>query len=218
MSWDYRMLTPEIIEDLAKNSSFSRTLPALQLSIDSTSLGEFKTCPRRYFYRIICGWQPATLSFHLTFGLLYHGALERYDHKRASGASHDDALDFAIDWTLRETWDKELKRGWISGDSNKTRLTLIRTIIDYCDRFGPADNMETLILANGKPAVELSFSFAPGFDPAPTGERYTLCGHLDRIVTMHGEQYVQDRKTTAHTLAPSYFAQFSPHNQFTSIY
>lgn len=209
-------MTPQAFPvDTAKNSSFSRIQPGLQLAVDSTSLGEFKTCPRRYYYRIIRGLQPLTISHHLTFGLLYHGALERYDHRRSALASHDDALDFAVEWVLKETWDSTLQRpaGW--GDSNKNRMTLLRTIVDYLDKFGEADPMTTVQLANGKPAVELSFSFFSGLKSELTGEPFTFCGHLDRLASLNGIPYVQDRKTTSHTISPGWFAQFSPHNQFS---
>ena len=143
--------------DTSANTSFSRLLPGLQLAVDSTSLDEFKTCPRKYYYSIVLGYEPLATSFHLTFGLLYHGALERYDHKKSEGLSHDDAVDFAIDWLLRSTWNTELSRPWTSGDANKNRYTLLRTVVDYLDKFGREDVLETIQLANGKPAVELSF-------------------------------------------------------------
>lgn len=197
------------------NTSFSELLPGLQLAVDSTSLGEFKTCPRKYYYSIIQGYQPKQRSFHLTFGILYHGALERYDHKKFEGRSHEESLDFAIDWTLRQTWNSQMKKPWISGDSNKNRLTLIRTIIDYADKFGQSDVLQTIRLENGKPAVELSFSFFSGVKSANTGEPFIFCGHMDRLASMNGQTYVSDRKTTSHTISGDWFKQFSPHNQFS---
>lgn len=197
------------------NTSFSQILPGLQLAVDSTSLGEAKTCDRKYYYSIIMGYQPKMRSFHLTFGLLYHGALERYDHKKFEGLSHDDAVDFSIDWVLKQTWNTELNRPWVSGDSNKNRYTLIRTVIDYLDKFGENDVLETIRLADGKPAVELSFSFYAGVTSKVTGEPFTLCGHLDRLALMNGAAYISDRKTTSHTISTQWFAQFTPHNQFS---
>lgn len=197
------------------NTSFSLQLPVLQLAVDSTSLEAFKRCPRYYQYSIIQGWEPRATSFHLIFGLLYHGALERYDHKRSEGQSHEEALEFAVAWVLRSTWNKELSRPWVSGDSNKNRLTLLRTVIDYADRFGENDVLKTIQLANGKPAVELSFSFYSGYTSKLTGEPFLFCGHLDRLAEMHGSVYVSDRKTTAHTISSQWFQQFTPHNQFS---
>lgn len=199
---------------LPANTSFSQLLPTLQLAVDSTSLSAFKTCPRLYQLSILEGWEPKSTSFHLIFGLLYHGALERYDHKRFEGLSHDDSCDFALDWTLRNTWNHDLNKGWASGDSNKNRYTLIRTILDYLDKFGLNDVLETVKLANGKPAVELSFSFDSGY-VSSTGERVVFCGHMDRVALMNGGAYVTDRKTTSHTISGQWFLQFTPHNQFS---
>lgn len=205
----------EIIEATAENKSFSQILPGLQTAVDSTSLSNFKLCPRFYLYTNIIGYQPRATSFHLIFGLLYHGALERYDHKRSEGQGHEEALDFCIDWALRNTWNKELNRPWVSGDSNKNRLTLIRTIIDYLDKFGENDSLKTIQLANGKPAVELSFSFHSGMTSRATNEPFLFCGHLDRLAKFNDEVYVSDRKTTGHTISQQWFAQFTPHNQFS---
>ncbi len=201
------------------NSSFSTRLIAssglapLQLAVDSTSLGAFKTCPRYYYHSIIQGFQPRAESVHLTFGLLVHGSLERYHHGRASGQSHDDALDAALDWTLKQTWNRELNRPWDSGDSYKNRWTLVRTVVGYLDRY-EHDTLETVILANGKPAVELSFSYQPGYTSRLTGEPFTFCGHLDRLATLNGDAYIPDVKTTGSQLSPRYWNNHDPSNQF----
>lgn len=201
--------------DTVANSSFSRLLPGLQLAVDSTSLGAFKECPRKYYYSIICGYQPRQLSVHLTFGLLYHSALERYDHARAKGLGYDDACKTMLRWVLGATWDSKLGRPWISDHNTKNRLTLVRTLVWYLDQFGQEDPFETVLLASGKPAVELSFSFQLGASSETTGEPWLLCGHMDRIGKMNGTPYILDRKTTGHSLDAKYFSQFSPHNQFS---
>jgi hypothetical protein len=74
--------------------------------------------------------------------------------------------------------------------------------------------METVILANGKPAVELSFSFETGY-VASTGEIFALCGHLDRMAKLNEPRYIVDLKTTKGTLGPSYFSKFGVDNQFS---
>src|SRR6266566_3979491 len=118
------------------NSSFSPILPTLQLAIDSTSLGEAKTCFRRYYYTIRLGYIPRQTSVHLTFGLLLHAGREQYYHALAGQipgrpiGDHTEAVDHAIDWALRATWlpasSDQPGRPWISGDPNKNRFTLIR--------------------------------------------------------------------------------------------
>jgi hypothetical protein len=204
---------PTTTESLLMNSSFSKILPTLQLAIDSTSLGEFKTCPRRYYYTIICGYVPPQVSVDLHFGLLYHSILEFYDHERASGKGHKDALISTVRYALNETWDHDLNRPWMSADPNKNRETLIRSIIDYLDKFS-YDTLETVILKNGTAAVELSFRLELD-KTAPTGEHHILCGHIDKLAKLNGYTWIVDRKTTKSTINRAYFARYSPDNQMS---
>jgi hypothetical protein len=192
-------------------SAFSPTLPAMQIRVDATSLSEFKLCPRRYQLRIIEGWRPLGPAPDLQFGLWYHAALELFDRRRAEGAPFDEALDSVLEWLLKTTWMRG--RPWY-GTPYKNRFTLIRGVMAYLDRFGRDDPLRTLILRNGKPAVELSFEFDSGY-ATRDGEPITLCGHMDRIVDFAGGRYVLDRKTTKGTLGPWWAAQWAPHNQFS---
>ena len=196
------------------NSSFSKLNPFLQLAVDSTSLKAYKNCPRYYYYSIIQGFQTRLESVHLTFGLLMHQSLEHYHHGKARGQSHDEALDFALDYALKATWNRELNRPWDSGDSYKNRYTLIRTVVGYLDHYGAADALETVILANGKPAVELSFSFNSGFVSRLTGEPFMFCGHLDRLALLNGVAYIPDVKTTKSELSARYWSSHNPSTQF----
>lgn len=196
------------------NTSFSTKLPTLQLAIDSTSLGAFKECPRKYYYSIMLGYEPKAENVHFVFGLLMHGCAERYHHKKAAGQSHDDALDFVVDWLLKETWNKALKRPWDSGDSYKNRYTILRTVVGYLDKYGEHDALKTVILDNGKPAVELSFSFPLGLTSQYTGEEFQACGHLDRLATLNDDPYIPDVKTSKSDLGPRFWQGFDPSNQF----
>lgn len=196
----------------APNSSFSTILPTLQLAVDSTSLGEFKVCPRKYYYRLVEGWVPRSTSIHLIFGLLLHRGREDYERLRAGGAEHEDALRTTVRATLLATWHNG--KPWWSDHRTKNRLTLVRTLVWYLDQFGREDPLQTILLSNGRAAVELSFKFSSGFT-APTSEPITLCGHLDRLAELNGQTYVCDIKTTSRSLGASFFAQFNPDNQFS---
>ena len=199
--------------DTSHNTSFSRTVPGLQLAVDSTSLGEFKLCPRRYYYNIVCGYQAKLESVDLQFGILLHSSVERYHRAKAQGNSHDEALLAAYKWVLGRTWNRQLNRPWNSGNADKNRFTLIRTLVWYLDQWRD-DSLETVIFADGSPAVELSFQFDSGLRTAG-GEAWVLCGHLDRLARLNGVPYIPDVKTTKSTLGPSYFEKFSPDNQFS---
>lgn len=207
-------------EALVANQSFSRKLPSLQLAWDSTSLGLLKTCARKYQLSMamfeegqIFGYSTRAESVHLTFGILYHGALEHFDHEKCRGQSYDEALKSAVLWTAKMTWNSELKRPWISDNANKNRFTLIRSIVWYCEQFRD-DPAKTIVLANGKPAVELSFKMGTQIS-ASTGEEFVVCGHLDRLAGLNNQTLIFDRKTTQSTISQEYFKKFTPHNQFS---
>src|SRR5436189_79613 len=80
---------------------------------------------------------------------------------------------------------------------------VIRSIIWYLDQFGENDPCKTVHLADGTPAVELSFRFQ-------LTDEIWLCGHLDRLVEYGDGVYVQDQKTTGSTLGGYYFKRYNP--------
>lgn len=239
-----------------KNTSFSPTIPGLQLAWDSTSMGAMKTCPRQYYYANILGYRAKRESVHLVFGIHLHSGLEKYDRLRAEGASHDAAMLEVLRYLLTVTGERlqlyhcancgaqvagvpgpddtvvapnkpctcgvnmwELSEGetgfvpWDSGDANKNRMSLVRTVQWYLDHY-KTDPAETVILRNGKPAVELSFRMELPL-VAPTGSPYIAAGHLDRLVNFAGGQYVLDRKSTKSTISTNYFDGYSPDNQMS---
>lgn len=229
----------------------------IQYAWDSTSLGWLKECPRKYFYHMIEGWRSKSESVHLKYGIWYHNALELYDKLRAGAYdghenpeakvyTHDEALEQVIFQCLDWTWvrdpatDYEIYtpehqvpkigagRPWLSDHPNKTRETLIRSVIWYLDQFKD-DPAKTIILDSGKPAVELSFRMEMDWGPEAAnkgrvfneneshnlGQPYLLCGHLDRVVDFGGGTYVMDRKTSSSTISSQYFEQYDPDNQMS---
>lgn len=187
----------------------------LQFAWDSTSLSWLKTCPRLYQYSMLEGWRAKRDSVHLRWGQLYHKALEDFDRLRVQGSTHDVALESIVWATLKATWEPE-GRPWATDHPTKTRENLIRSIIWYTEAF-VGDPAQTVILANGKPAVELSFKMElewPANGHLGT-QPYLLCGHIDRLVTFTGGQYVMDRKTTGSAIGTSYFDQYDPDNQMS---
>lgn len=197
-----------------QNTAMCEHSPGLQRAWDSTSMGELKLCPRRYQYRILEGWTPKTQSVHLTFGIAFHSALETYDRALASGAPKVEATRVAVRKVLKDTWDPVLKRPWMSQDKYKNRETLLRTVVWYLENFSE-DSIETVVLADGKPAVELHFNI-PLPRETPEDGPFVLVGYLDKIGKLAGQTFIIDRKTTKHTLSSDYFRQYSPDNQFST--
>jgi hypothetical protein len=176
-------------------------------------MGALKKCPQFYKYTIIDGYAPRAESVHLVFGLHYHAALEQYYRLAAKGEAHEPALAQVVRTALERTWNQALQRPWTSDHKQKNRETLLRSIVWYLDQF-QHDPMTTVILANGQPAVELTFKFTTSYT-AMTGEPILWCGHLDRLVEFNGDYYTQDHKTTTSAVDERFFSKFSPDNQFS---
>jgi len=187
---------------------------SIQYAWDSTSLGWLKTCPRLYQYSMILGYRAKHGSqVHLFFGQLYHGGLELYDRLKAEGElDHEKNLRTVVLWLLTETWADGAPMPF--EHNLKTRENLVRTVVWYLEQFRN-DAAETVILANGKPAVELSFKLELDYTPAHSPQPYLLSGHLDRVVTFAGSHYVMDRKTASSTIGSYYFDGYSPDNQMS---
>lgn len=204
----------QVLDPSNENSSFSLKVPGLQLAWDSTSLGALKECPRKYQYSIMLGRQPRETSVHLIFGLHYHAALEWYDHQKSRGASHEEAVLSTVRRTLEITWNKTLRRPWLSDDKYKNRGTLLRSVVWYLEQFAE-DSITTIQLANGKPAVELSFRLDLDHN-SQGGESFMICGHIDRLGMFNERPFVVDRKTSKSQLMPEFFERFTPDNQMST--
>lgn len=200
-------------------SHLSLSTPNFHIFWDSTMLGTLKECPRKFHYQHILGYQPRGLNVHLQFGLWFHGAMERYDHAMAEGHTHDAATLRAVRWALEQSGTRD-DNGWTpwspldrdgAPEPFKNRYTLIRSIVWAFEAHRDSP-LKTVILANGQPAVELSFRFS-AFNVG--GEPITLCGHLDRVVEVDGSKWVYDHKTTKGQLNAQWVRSFTPHNQFT---
>lgn len=172
---------------------------------NSTSLEPAKSCARKYYYQVVLGLRSKARSVDLEFGKHYATALERYHKYRAQDIDHENALYEVIALTLTETWEGDRPRE--PNHPTKNRFTLIRSIIWYLEEYRE-DPCKTIILADGKPAVELRFSFK-------LTDEIWLAGHLDRIVEYAGEYYVQDQKTTGSSLGSYYFNRYNPNNQMS---
>ena len=224
---------------------FSREIPNLQLVWDSTSLGWLKACPRYYYYRMLWGKETKMASIHLTFGLLYHEALEAYDQQRAAGHSHDAAQFYAVTLALQKSvtyymawrcancgrvWQADHDKCKACGDDPTQPFTYWRDKLTELPNKGRQqlvravvwyteqfqnDALETVQLEDGRAAVEVTFKVPLDFGPSSSGEHYVLSGHLDRLATSDEGTFVADRKTTSSTLYPSYFDRFSPDGQVT---
>lgn len=203
------------------NKSFDAS--GAQFAWDSTSIKLAEACPRKYQYKMIEGWSPLGKSVHLLFGGWYATALEHYYKHIALGMDHEDALYEIVREAMISTWEHDRDEAgeripdtgkpWVPGPAtsgsgvNKTRENLIRTIIWYFEEMQD-ENISTIILGNGKPAVEYSFSL-------PVDNDIVFSGHIDRLVSYGGDPYVMDQKTTGSTISGKFFDDFALDTQMS---
>jgi hypothetical protein len=196
--------------------AWSSQVPGLQTKVNSSGLGTYKTCPRKYYYEYVRGLRTRAPMWDADFGTLLHKASEIYDKTRLEPQGHQGALENALCEILIMTWDAKAKRPFQFDHPIKNRTSLIRTIIWYLDHYGANESLELIVLPDGTPALELQFEFDSGY-VAPTGERIMFCGRLDKVVraTFDGHAYIKDIKTTKYELSAHYFAQFAPDTQMS---
>jgi hypothetical protein len=196
---------------------------SIQFAWSSSSLDLLKRCPRLYEYIVILGYQSRDESIHLRFGIEYHTALQDYAIAIAKGIRHEDAIHDTIRSLHSRVFNWVVDRGTRAG-KYKNRESIVALVVDYLDHFAD-DPAETFILADGSPAVELSFRLEMDWGPkagyehpvmkSPNDVPYLLCGHLDRVVNFADNLYVMDHKTSMSTIGQYYFNQWSPSNQMT---
>lgn len=178
-----------------------------QWAWNTSSLELAKECPRKYYLAYRQGWASRRTSYHLVFGGIYAQALELYHRLRANAGLHSEGLFATVTFALTATWrDGE---PWASDDNRKNRQTLIRSIVWYLEEF-ENDACKTVVLADGRAAVELSSRFAH-----PSNPDILLCQHNDRLVEYAGDVYIQDQKTTGSSLGSYYFKKFDMSSQMS---
>lgn len=183
---------------------FSDKVENLQIAWDSTSIGAFKQCPRRYYYSIIKGYRkPKNLA--IDFGVRFHEVLEGFFKEKASGTPHVEAARKAVAEALKHG------RKLGEGDTKRTLKTFVRAVAWYTEQY-KNDPLKTL----SPKTVEMSFKFDSSLKNS-FGEEIILCGHLDRVAELDGDLWAVDLKTTGRTIGEYYFKDYTPDNQ-VSLY
>lgn len=193
-------------------SNFSRHEPVI---MDSTAVMTYKTCPRKYFYRIVLGFVPPIKYSYFAFGSAYH--------------------------LFREVIEKE----WMKGERDIKSIVLkgIEAASDYCDKhlvtplegkwsFQTKDRLISSCLTASKwwkdekdagfikvLASEQPFRLILPSNVQPEG--IIIAGRADQIISVQGRIWGRDFKTTSQAggkgggLSPFYSNTLEPNDQFT---
>lgn len=218
--------------------AFAPSNPFLQVAWDATSLELFMRDPWTYYCVIIEGWRMPLPSPALLFGSLYHESCGVYCYHSLEGASHEAALDRALDYAIRtaaagarvvgEADDPQLSLEEICansvrrGDRNqRDTYRLLRAVAWWCDTYGNDPLYRPIRLPSGRPAIEVHFDLPLGFRVG--GHDARLCGHIDGIVRAEtGELLVREWKHTTSTMggdkksASYYFLRYKPNVQINT--
>ena len=188
------------------NKSF--TPEGIQWAFDATSLSDASSCMFKYYMHIVMGYKTKDSSGNLIFGGLFAAALEHF-YLETSG-KFDDRVADTLHYVLKQTYDWEVKAPIAFQAGQKTRFTLCRAVVQYLDYYekNPGEHAIKLFhLADGSPAIELSFTVEiPDTD-------IVLCGHEDRIVEYADAYFWMDQKTTNMKLTPFFFNMYNPSMQ-----
>lgn len=181
--------------------------------IDNTSISVFKECPKKWHYGMQKGLRPLGTAAPLVFGGAWHTCLEHFDIQLSKGLTRDEALISSIRQAFIESSTPEFLQG-THEDSSRSRETLVRGLVWYEENYRNevAGDMNTFILPNGKPAIELTFAFElPHEFLNPETGLYEPCiytGHIDKIVTYQGRLFPMERKHTTSSLYDHYWNRY----------
>lgn len=117
--------------------------------------------------------------------------------------------------SCKESMDPPFWVPYSTSESTRNIVTLSRAIIWYCEQF-ENDPVRTVVLENGRAAVEHSFRLALPL-PTPEGDSYILCGHIDALGLYGADDdlFVKEHKHTVSSFSKNYFDRFTPNTQIT---
>ena len=177
--------------------------PSLQIALDNTSLSVYKECPRKYYYKIVCGYRAPGIRPPLAWGGAYHSVVELYDLLIVKGEDEQTALRAAIRLAF------SLAEKGFGDDTARTLTTLVRTIVWYAANYRARDPLKTHIFGNGKVGLELSFRFYLPQTISGTNDKYVYCGHIDKISDYAGGTYAVERKHSKGALNDEFYARYA---------
>lgn len=183
--------------------------------VDSSMLGAYKSCPRKFYYQYLRHLRGSETSIHLVAGGAFAAALEtvRLLLWSPEPPPFEDAIHAG-----RLTAIKHFENHDFEGE-NKDLPNILLAIEDYFLHFGVHDDpIQPFMRSNGKPAVEFSFAMPTGIPHPETGEDILYVGRFDmvgeRSIGGKKQLFAVDEKTTGQ-LGPSWQKSWDLRSQFT---
>lgn len=187
------------IEPIVKNflPNLQRVEPKAR---DSSATSVYKECPRKYFYRIVLGFQVKVPQPYFSFGTAYHKYRELLEIHTESGMDRDMAHASAAGAAMELHTDVAATGKW----KYLTKTRLLEAIMVAYDYW----KMEKKI---GKIKVlgsEVDFAIVDD----DTG--MIVSGKIDQIISVNNRIWIRDFKTSS-KIGPYYERGLEPNDQVT---
>lgn len=180
--------------------SFKRYEPVI---VDSTAMMHFKTCPLKYFYRIVLGFEPKTAAPYFAFGSAYHKFREVLERVVAAGGTEQEAFISA----LTEAEAYAVKHLEVQAPGSQWDFLTLARLKQSC-----AEAFKWWINERRSGAIKVISFEQPFTLQLPDGT--WIAGRADQIVNWKGKVWGRDFKTTS-KLGPYYSRNHEPNDQFT---
>lgn len=185
--------------------------PMFPSTVDSTILGTFRSCPKKFEYQYLRHWKPIAQSVHLVAGGAFASGIEAARNSfyvLNQGAELAEAAGLLA--LVKHYGDFECP-----ADSAKSLERMCGALEYYfsCYPLG-ADGAEPITLAGGRRGIEFSFAEPLAIKHPVTGDPILYTGRSDMIAERAGGIYIYDEKTTS-SLGASWGRQWEMRSQFT---
>lgn len=179
--------------------------------VDSTIIGSFRSCRRKFELEYLNHWKPKVPSVHLHAGGAYAKGLETVrEAYYVHGDDADTAVAKGLGALLEFYGDFECPM-----DSAKSAARMAGAL-EYYFHVWPLDSDPAVpaTLPSGGKAIEFSFAEPTDVIHPVTGNPILYTGRMDMMVEYAGGLFGEDDKTTS-SLGPSWSKQWDLRSQFT---
>jgi hypothetical protein len=188
--------------------------PILPPYIDSTMLNDFRSCPKKFFWRHSLGLQLPDQSIDLHAGAVFSKTLESFYHEvYHNGLDPSPALARAYAAFQHEWGDFVIRKE----KHPKTPENMWAAVEDYVRTYPPRSDSVQPYFTDGTRSFEFSFAIELDFPDFPrhpvSGDPFVYTGRFDMLGRRDGRPVVRDEKT-AQRLESNWAEKWDLRSQF----
>lgn len=178
--------------------------------LDSSLMGNFKSCPQKFFKQDIQHWKPKQPSVHLRAGGAFAAGIEAArDCFYVQELSSEDSVANGLQKLIEFYGDFECPP-----DSAKSLERTAGALEFYFDHYPLNHESPPITLPSGKKGIEFSFVHPLSIVHPETGNPLLYSGRMDALLNYAGGVFLCDEKT-ATSLGPTWSRQWDLRAQFT---